>query len=63
MMQTDEKTKILFYLTQIVLYMRVIYSYVGTPFLFDITVALWLLLFGGWAVKYFPALLFGKRVS
>ncbi len=63
MMQTDEKTKILFYLTQIVLYMRLIYSFTGTPFLFDITVALWLLLFGGWAVKYFPALLFGKRVS
>ena len=63
MMQTDEKTKILFYMTQIVLYMRVIYSFTGTPFLFDITVALWLLLFGGWALKYFPALLFGKKVS
>jgi len=63
MMQTDEKTKILFYLTQIVLYMRVIYSFTGTPFLFDITIALWLLLFGGWAVKYFPALLFGERIK
>ncbi|RUM62877.1 MAG: NnrS family protein [Sulfurospirillum sp.] len=63
MMQTDEKTKILFYLTQIVLYMRIIYSFTGTPFLFDITVALWLLLFGGWAVKYFPALLFGEKVK
>ncbi len=62
MMQTDEKTKILFYMTQIVLYMRAIYSFTATPFLFDITVGLWLLLFGGWAIKYFPALLFGEKL-
>jgi uncharacterized protein involved in response to NO len=62
MMQTDEKTKILFYLTQITLYMRLIYSYTATPFIFDISVGLWLILFGGWAIKYFPALLFGEKV-
>ena len=63
MMITDEKTKILFYLTQIVVYMRLLYSVTATPFLFDITVVLWIVLFGGWAIKYMPALAFGKRVT
>ncbi len=63
MMVTDNRTKMLFYMTQAVVYMRALYSFTGTSFLFDITVALWLLLFGGWAVKYFPALLSGKRIT
>ena len=63
MMVTDAKTKILFYLTQIVVYMRLLYSITATPFLFDITVVLWIVLFGGWAIKYMPALAFGKRVT
>lgn len=63
MMVTDRHTKMLFYMTQIVLYMRILYSLTGTPFLFDISATLWILLFGGWALKYMPALLFGKKLS
>jgi uncharacterized protein involved in response to NO len=63
MMVTDNRTKMLFYMTQAVIYMRALYSFTGTSFLFDLTIALWLILFGGWAVKYFPALLFGKRIT
>lgn len=63
MMVTDNRTKMLFYMTQAVIYMRALYSFTGTSFLFDITAALWLLMFVGWAVKYFPALLFGKRIT
>ncbi len=63
MMMTDEKTKILFYLTQIILYMRALYSLTGTPFMFDLTLGLWIILFGGWAIKYMPALAFGKKIT
>ena len=63
MMVTDNKTKMLFYMTQAVVYMRALYALTGTSFLFDIAVLLWLVLFGGWAVKYMPALAFGKRIT
>ncbi len=63
MMVTDNRTKMLFYMTQAVVYMRLLYSVTATPFLFDITILLWLLLFGGWALKYMPALAFGKRIT
>ena len=63
MMVTDQQTKMLFYLTQIVIYMRALYSLTGTGFLFDITITLWLLLFGGWALKYMPALVSGKKIT
>ena len=62
MMVTDDRTRMLFYMTQIVIYMRVLYSLTGTPFLFDIAAGLWIALFGGWALKYMPALVFGKKI-
>ncbi len=63
MMVTDNQTKMLFYMTQAVVYMRALYSFTGTSFLYDIAVALWLLLFIGWSVKYLPALAFGKKIK
>ncbi len=59
----DNLTKALFYMTQIVVYMRLLYSLTGTGFLFDITVVLWLLLFIAWSFKYMPTLLFGKKIT
>ena len=63
MMVTDNQTKMLFYMTQAVVYMRALYSFTGTSFLYDIAVALWLLLFIGWSIKYLPALAFGKKIK
>jgi uncharacterized protein involved in response to NO len=59
----DKLTKILFYLTQIVIYFRALYSFSGSSILFDITVTLWLILFTVWAVKYLPVIIYGKRVN
>lgn len=62
MMITDNRTKMLFYMTQAVVYMRALYSFTGTSFLYDISVTLWLLLFIGWSVKYLSVLAFGKKI-
>ena len=59
----DRLTKILFYLTQIVVYFRALYSFSGSSVLFDISVTLWLILFTAWAVKYLPVIIHGKRVN
>jgi len=59
-MVIDKYTKILFYLTQIVVYFRALYSFSGSSIMFDITVTLWLALFIAWAVKYLPVLIVGK---
>ncbi len=58
----DKYTLILFYLTQIIIYFRAIYSFSGSSILFDISITLWLGLFIAWSIKYFPALIFGKRL-
>ncbi len=63
MMNTDNQTKMLFYMTQAVVYMRALYSFTGTSFLYDIALSLWLLLFIGWSIKYLPALAFGKKIT
>jgi len=62
-MVIDKYTKILFYLTQIVVYFRALYSFSGSSIMFDITVTLWLALFIAWAVKYLPVLIVGKRIN
>ncbi len=62
LMQIDKGTKILFYLTQILLYFRILYSLMPNLILFDISAFLWLLLFGWWGFKYLPVLIFGKRL-
>ncbi len=62
LMQIDKSTKILFYLTQILLYFRILYSLMPNLMLFNISTFVWLLLFGWWGLKYLPVLLFGKRL-
>ncbi len=59
----DKRTKFLFYLTQIVIYFRALYSFSGSSIMFDITVTLWLILFIAWAVKYLPVLIMGKKIN
>ncbi len=63
LMIIDNLTKALFYMTQIVIYMRLLYSFTATGFLFDLSVLLWIALFGAWSYKYMPILLFGKKIS
>ena len=62
-MVIDKYTKILFYLTQIVVYFRALYSFSGSSVMFDITVTIWLALFIAWAIKYLPVLLVGKKIN
>ncbi len=62
-MVIDKLTKFLFYLTQIVIYFRALYSFSGSSIMFDITVTLWLVLFVAWAVKYLPVLIVGKKIT
>jgi uncharacterized protein involved in response to NO len=63
MMVIGKYTKIVFYLTQIVLYFRIIYSFSGSSMLFDITSALWMGLFLAWGYRYLPVLVSGKRLN
>ncbi len=62
-MKIDKITKILFYLTQIVIYFRMLYSFTGSSFLFDISMAIWLALFIIWSLKYLPVIVFGRKVT
>ncbi|HIP60669.1 MAG TPA: NnrS family protein [Campylobacterales bacterium] len=62
-MVIDKRTKFLFYLTQIIVYFRALYSFSGSSIMFDITVTLWLILFIAWAVKYLPVLVVGKKIN
>ncbi len=61
-MRIDTATKILFYLTVALLYFRALFAFTGYSLVFDISMALWLTLFTGWAVKYFPVLIVGKKL-
>ncbi len=64
----DEWTKILFYWTQVVVISRIITSIIFAfdwdfLFWFDITITVWLVLFGIWAFKFFKVLIFGKKLD
>jgi len=59
----DKWTKILFYMTQIIIYFRALYSFSSLSVIFDITVTLWLILFISWSIKYLPVVIYGKRVN
>jgi len=64
--QADAITLKLFYLTQIVIGARLLYSIVfgfDLPMLwmFDVSLSLWLLLFIFWGWKFGPVLMFGKK--
>ena len=68
MMQADRWTTLLFYGTQLVVLLRILLSLVATlgwnfMILFDITATVWLLLFIGWAVRFFAVLITGKKLS
>jgi len=63
--QADRWTLILFYWTQVVIIARIMTSIVaalGWNFLFwlDITVTVWLVLFGIWGSRFFSLLIFGR---
>jgi uncharacterized protein involved in response to NO len=64
--KADKWTILLFYWTQIVVLMRIITSLAvsnGWDFFvfFDISVTVWLVMFGLWARRFFGILIFGKR--
>ncbi len=68
LMQADKWTTLLFYGTQIVVLMRIITSLGAAKgwnilILFDISVTLWLLLFIAWGIRFFPVLIFGKKLG
>jgi len=66
-MQADSYTKLLFYGTQLVVVARVLTS-VATMggldilFFFHLSVTLWLVLFILWGFRFFPVLVFGKKL-
>jgi len=67
-MQADKWTSLLFYGTQVVVLLRILVSLVAAlgwnfMILFDITATAWLLLFIGWAVRFFAVLITGKRLT
>ncbi len=64
----DEWTKILFYWTQVVVITRIITSLIfafhwNFLFWFDMTITVWIVLFGIWAFKFFKVLIFGKKLD
>lgn len=68
MMQADKWTKSLFYATQAVVILRVLVSLLAAfgwnfMILFDITATAWILLLLVWAVRFFPVLINGKKLT
>ncbi len=68
MMQADRWTTLLFYGTQIIVALRILVSLVaamGWNFMivFDISATAWLILFIGWAVRFFAVLISGKKLT
>ena len=67
-MKVDKWVTYLFYLTQIVVVMR-IFTSLATAFgwnfmiLFDISATIWMLMFIAWAVRFFAVLIRGKKLS
>lgn len=62
----DRITLQIFYLTQLVVAARLLYSLVygfdlGASWLFDLSLSLWLLLFIFWGWKFAPVLIYGKQ--
>jgi len=64
---SDRSTTLLFYWTQVVVVMRILTSLAvanGWNFLvfFDISITVWLVMFGLWARRFFAVLIFGKKL-
>ena len=67
-MQTDKWINSLFYATQLIVILRILVSLsaaLGWNFmiLFDITATAWIVLLSLWAVKFFPLLIYGKKLA
>ena len=68
MMQADKWTKLLFQGTQLVVVLRILVSLAAAfgwnfMILFDITVTVWIVLLSAWAVRFFPVLIQGKKLT
>jgi len=68
MMQADKWTTLLFYGTQVIVGLRILVSLVaalGWNFMivFDISATAWLILFIGWAIRFFAVLISGKKLT
>jgi uncharacterized protein involved in response to NO len=67
MMQADKWVVYLFYWTQVVVFVRILVSFVaafGWNFmvLFDISVTVWIVMFLAWALRFFAVLIKGKKL-
>jgi len=67
-MQADKWTRSLFYATQVAVILRVLVSLLAAfgwnfMILFDITATVWILLLLTWAVRFFPVLVNGKKLT
>ena len=66
MMMADKYTKYLFYGTQTVVLARILTSLFGAGeqfiLFFNLSIALWLMLFISWAYRFFAVLVFGKKL-
>ena len=68
MMQADRLTTILFYWTQIVVVTRILTSFAvalkwNFVIFFDLSITVWMVLFGLWASRFFPVLISGKKLK
>jgi uncharacterized protein involved in response to NO len=66
--QADRWVRLLFVWTQVVVFIRILVSLftaLGTDIqlLFDISVAVWIILFIVWGIRFFPVLIYGKKLS
>ena len=67
-MEADKLTTVLFYWTQLVVLMRLLTSLAvanGWNFvvLFDLSITTWIVLFSLWGSRFFPILIFGKKLD
>ncbi len=62
-MKADNYTKYLFYGTQIVIFFRILTSLTDSFMIFfQLSALAWLALFGAWGYRFFPVLIFGKKL-
>jgi len=67
-MQADRLTTILFYWTQILVLVRILTSLAiandwNVVVFFDLSITVWVVLFALWGSRFFPVLIFGKKLT
>ena len=67
-MQADRLTTILFYWTQVVVLVRILTSLAvannwNFVVFFDLSITVWVVLFALWGSRFFPVLIFGKKLT